>query len=150
MTRGRWLQGGLILACLALGTALLAAALARNLVFFQSPSEIAAAPPPPETVFRLGGRVVSGSASLEAGIHRFRVEDIEGGAETGAGAQLEVAYAGILPPLFAEGEEVILEGRLEEGGGVRALRVFSRHDETYRPLSQGTAGSAGPSGEPGG
>jgi cytochrome c-type biogenesis protein CcmE len=123
-----------VLALCALGlgsaTALTLTAFQDNLVFFRSPSDIAATPPAPERAFRLGGLVESGSveraAPTTAGpLVRFRVTD-------GAHA-VQVAYAGVLPDLFREGQGVVTLGRLGADGIFRASEVLARHDETYMP-----------------
>jgi cytochrome c-type biogenesis protein CcmE len=128
-----------ILALCALGlgsaTALTLTAFEDNLVFFRSPSDIAASPPAPERPFRLGGLVESGTVEREpmpaaaAGSARpqvrFRVTD-------GAHA-VQVSYAGVLPDLFREGQGVVTLGRLGADGVFRASEVLARHDETYMP-----------------
>ena len=136
MTTPRLVGGLWTAAILGVGVLLLFLALSRNLVFFYSPSEVLAAAGVSDGArFRLGGRIVGDSLRRDGETHIFTVTDI---AEDAAPPVfLEVRYAGILPPLFGEGEEVIVEGRLESAGGdkiMRADNVFSRHDEEYRPL----------------
>jgi cytochrome c-type biogenesis protein CcmE len=119
-----------IVALCALGlggaTALTLTAFQDNLVFFHSPSDIAANAPAPERAFRLGGLVESGSVERAApGQVRFRVTD-------GANA-VQVTYAGVLPDLFREGQGVVTLGKLGPDGVFRASEVLARHDETYMP-----------------
>ena len=95
------------------------------LQFFRSPSEVAEAPPPPNEVFRLGGLVEDGSLVRGQGeTATFRVTD--------GGASIEVAYTGILPDLFGEGEGMIGTGRYIDGV-FQATEILARHDETYMP-----------------
>jgi cytochrome c-type biogenesis protein CcmE len=49
------------------------------------------------------------------------------------GAKLPVAYKGLLPDLFREGQGVVAEGSLDAGGTFRADTVLAKHDETYMP-----------------
>jgi cytochrome c-type biogenesis protein CcmE len=49
------------------------------------------------------------------------------------GATLPVAYKGILPDLFREGQGVVAEGALDASGVFRADTVLAKHDETYMP-----------------
>ena len=49
------------------------------------------------------------------------------------GAKLPVAYQGILPDLFREGQGVIAEGALDATGVFRADTVLAKHDESYMP-----------------
>ena len=132
MTRKRRRLYILLLCALGLGsaTALTLTAFQDNLVFFRSPSDIAAQPPPADRAFRLGGLVETGSVERAMGADgrptaRFRVTD---GAHT-----ITVAYTGVLPDLFREGQGVVTLGRLGPDGVFRASEVLARHDETYMP-----------------
>ncbi|MCS6931862.1 MAG: cytochrome c maturation protein CcmE [Acetobacteraceae bacterium] len=123
---------GLVLAGLGLAVGLFLSAIEENLVFFRSPSDVLAAPPPPERAFRLGGLVEAGSVerggAAMAGARpeiRFRVTD---GANT-----IQVVFSGVLPDLFREGQGVVTLGRLGPDGVFRATEVLARHDETYMP-----------------
>jgi cytochrome c-type biogenesis protein CcmE len=44
-----------------------------------------------------------------------------------------VAYQGLLPDLFREGQGVVTEGALDTAGVFRADTVLAKHDETYMP-----------------
>src|SRR5207302_2401758 len=46
---------------------------------------------------------------------------------------LVVAYQGLLPDLFREGQGVVAEGALEPSGTFKADSVLAKHDETYMP-----------------
>jgi cytochrome c-type biogenesis protein CcmE len=122
----------ILLACaVSLGSAaaLTLAAFRDNLVFFVSPTELAAKPPPPGRSVRLGGLVVAGSVTRATAdgkpIAKFRVTD---GAAT-----VPVEYAGILPDLFREGQGVVTLGALRPDGSFVAAEVLAKHDETYMP-----------------
>ncbi len=98
-----------------------------NLVFFFSPSQVAAQEAPLDRSFRLGGLVKEGSLErLEDGVTvRFLVTD--------NAQNIPVIYTGILPDLFREGQGVVTQGRLGEDGVFRADEVLAKHDETYMP-----------------
>ncbi len=116
-----------VLGCAALAVALVANAFRSNLVFFYSPSDVAAAQSPRERPFRLGGLVEAGSVVRQAdGVTvRFVVTD--------TAQRIAVEYRGILPDLFREGKGVVAQGRLQEGGLFRADEVLAKHDENYMP-----------------
>jgi cytochrome c-type biogenesis protein CcmE len=109
---------------LGVATALVGYAMRDGIEFFRSPSQLAEHPARDGERFRLGGLVEEGSVVREAGTVRFVVTD--GGATT------PVAFQGILPDLFREGQGVIATGRLEDGVFV-ASEVLARHDESYMP-----------------
>jgi cytochrome c-type biogenesis protein CcmE len=110
---------------LALSTALIGYAMRDGINFFRSPSEILAAPPPENEVFRIGGLVAPGSIVRGEGYEvRFVVTD--------GGAEVPVVYAGVLPDLFSEGEGMVGTGRFIDGV-FRAHEILAKHDETYMP-----------------
>jgi cytochrome c-type biogenesis protein CcmE len=112
-------------ALLALATGIVGYAMRDGIEFFRSPSQLADHPPTHGERFRLGGLVEEGSVVRGQGAEvRFVVTD--GGATT------PVAFEGILPDLFREGQGVIATGRLEDGVFV-ASEVLARHDESYMP-----------------
>jgi len=111
---------------LGLATWLVLNALDNNLSYFFSPSEVAAGQAPAGHVFRLGGLVEKGS--LERGKEltvRFTVADNT--------HKVPVAYTGILPDLFQEGQGVIAQGKLGSDGVFVADQVLAKHDENYMP-----------------
>ena len=122
----------ILLACaLSLGSAaaLTLAAFRDTLVFFLSPTELAAKPPPPGRSFRLGGLVEAGSVTrITVNVRpaaKFRVTD---GAAT-----VSVEYSGILPDLFREGQGGVTLGSVRPDGSFVASEVLAKHDETYMP-----------------
>mgnify|MGYP005990752251 FL=1 len=93
--------------------------------FFRAPSEVIAAPPPANEVFRIGGLVSEGSLKRGEGAGiSFSVTD--------GGATVPVVYTGILPDLFGEGEGMVGTGSYVNGQFV-ATEILARHDETYMP-----------------
>ena len=132
MTRKKRRLMVLLLAGLGLGTAtaLTLAAFQDNLVFFLSPSDVAARHPSGDRAFRLGGLVETGSVERHTGSDgrpsaTFRVTD---GPST-----VTVTYAGVLPDLFREGQGVVVEGAVTPAGSFAATNVLAKHDENYMP-----------------
>ena len=127
-TRKRRLIGILlILAGVGVASTIAFFSLQQNLLYFQSPSEIAEVDMPPGRQFRLGGLVKPGSVSREQGglATQFIVTD--------GPAEMIVKYVGILPDLFREGQGVIARGALNEEGRFMATEVLAKHDENYMP-----------------
>jgi len=115
------------LALLGVTAALVLNAFQSNLVFFVSPSQVAAKEAPINKTFRLGGMVEQGSLKrLPDGLTvEFVVTDT---AKT-----IPVRYKGILPDLFREGKGVVAQGRLDADGTFHAQEVLAKHDENYMP-----------------
>jgi cytochrome c-type biogenesis protein CcmE len=117
----------IVLGVAALGvvTALVLSAFEKNLVFFFTPSQVAANEAPQGRTFRIGGMVVSGSVKRDGVDVRFVVTDT---AQT-----IPVVYRGQLPDLFREGKGVVAQGQLGADGVFRAREVLAKHDENYMP-----------------
>jgi cytochrome c-type biogenesis protein CcmE len=114
------------LGVLALAVALVLVALKDSIVFFNSPTDVVEKQVKPGTRIRIGGLVKEGSVWRgESLAVRFEVTD---GRSTVA-----VAYQGLLPDLFREGQGVVAEGTLDPTGTFRADSVLAKHDETYMP-----------------
>jgi cytochrome c-type biogenesis protein CcmE len=129
-----WQRRGLAVAAtlslLGVATALVLSAFRDNLVFFYSPSQVAADEVPAQRSFRLGGLVEDGSLQRAGdGLDvRFVVTD--------RAQSVPVVYRGALPDLFREGRGVVAQGRLEGEGVQRrfvAAEVLAKHDENYMP-----------------
>lgn len=112
-------------AVLGVATTLILSAFQDNLVFFFSPSDVAAAKAPRDRTFRIGGLVETGSVKRDGVVVSFKVTDT---AHT-----INVSYQGILPDLFREGQGVVANGKLGGDGVFRATEVLAKHDENYMP-----------------
>ena len=126
------------LAVLGIVAALVLNAFQSNLVFFFSPTQVAAGEAPKGKTFRIGGIVKEGSIKREAdGVTiRFIMTDTE--------KDMIVAYKGILPDLFKEGKGAVAQGKLAEDGVFTAHEVLAKHDENYMPPEAAKAiGDAG-------
>src|SRR5215831_7806712 len=117
---------GAALGVLVVAVALVLGALKDSIVFFNSPSDLAEKQIKPGTRVRIGGLVKEGSVQRGDKLAvRFEVTD---GKST-----VPVAYQGLLPDLFREGQGVVAEGALDPDGIFRADSVLAKHDETYMP-----------------
>jgi len=123
--RGLMILGGL--AALAITAALVLSAFQQNLVFFFTPTQIAANEAPLGRTFRVGGMVEPGSVKRQSdGVTvQFIVTDTAKG--------IPVVYRGQLPDLFREGKGVVTQGRLGPDGIFHANEVLAKHDENYTP-----------------
>ena len=125
--RRRMLYVAIGLVLLGSATALVLSAFQDSLVFFYSPTDLLAKADVAGRDVRLGGLVEKGSVVKEDdGVTtRFRVTDLK--------KSLAVAYKGVLPDLFREGQGVVVEGSLLPDGSFRAVEVLAKHDEKYMP-----------------
>ncbi len=119
------IAGGL--AAIAVAAGLVLAAFQQNLVFFFTPSQVAANEAPRGKTFRIGGMVEKGSVSRQSdGLTvRFTVTD--------TAKSIPVTYHGALPDLFREGKGVVAQGRIGADGVFQASEVLAKHDENYMP-----------------
>jgi cytochrome c-type biogenesis protein CcmE len=123
--RFAWIGGGVALVGVA--AALVLNAFQSNLVFFFTPSQVAAKEAPQGRAFRVGGLVEDKSLQRDKdGLTiRFNVTDT---AKT-----IPVVYTGILPDLFKEGKGVVAQGKVGPDGVFQASEVLAKHDENYMP-----------------
>jgi len=113
-----------VLSVVGIAAALVLNAFQSNLVFFYTPTQVAANEAPTARNFRLGGLVVAGSVKREGVSVNFMVTDT---AKT-----VPVKFEGILPDLFKEGKGVVAQGQLRDGV-FQAREVLAKHDENYMP-----------------
>lgn len=96
--------------------------LSSALVYFNTPSEVAAREAGEERL-RLGGRVVPGSVVVGDDTVSFDVEDCD--------VSVAAIHTGVPPQLFQEGIGVVLEG-VWTGAAFESDTMFVKHDEQYR------------------
>lgn len=120
---------GAALGALALALALSLFALRDNIALFLSPTDLdarlARGEIAPGAAVRIGGLVKEGS--IERGPDRairFVVTD--------TAHDVSVAYKGLVPDLFREGQGVVAEGRMRDGA-LQADTILAKHDERYMP-----------------
>jgi cytochrome c-type biogenesis protein CcmE len=115
------------IAAIAAAGVLVLGAFQQNLVFFFTPTQVAANEAPTGRSFRIGGLVENGSVKRKPdGVTvQFTVTDTV--------KNVPVEYRGPLPDLFREGKGVVSQGRLGTDGVFRADEVLAKHDENYMP-----------------
>jgi cytochrome c-type biogenesis protein CcmE len=111
---------------LALAVGLTLWGLRGSISFFYTPTQAAAAKPPPGRSVQLGGLVAQGSVVKHAdGAVEFTVADQH--------AADKVVFQGDLPDLFREGQGVVAVGAFRPDGVFQARSVLAKHDEKYMP-----------------
>ncbi|MDL2059551.1 cytochrome c maturation protein CcmE [Mesosutterella sp. AGMB02718] len=119
--------GGLALAACVVAGGLIYSAMSENVVFFYSPSQVAAGEAPKGRAFRVGGMVKTGTVKIspDGMTTTFVVTDDS--------HDVACSYKGSLPDLFAENTGVVAQGKLGESGVFVASEVLAKHDENYMP-----------------
>ena len=98
----------------------------KNMMYFQTPSDLIAGTAPAGAKVRLGGLVEKGSVTRGDGLTvKFRMADCTN--------VVNVRYDGILPDLFREGQGIVATGRVAADGAFVADEVLAKHDENYMP-----------------
>jgi len=117
----------LIIIGVATAVALALTAFDKNLMFFYSPTQVAAGEAPKDRSFRIGGMVTNGSVKRDKdGVTvSFAVHDNE--------KEATIRFKGILPDLFREGQGIVAQGKLGSDGVFIATQVLAKHDENYMP-----------------
>lgn len=95
-----------------------------SMVYYLTPTEFRNRPDLYGYKVRLAGRVVPGSVEKAEGLARFEISD--------GITPYRVRFAGPLPDLFAEGREVLVEGRMDTSGVLQASQVISTHPTEYK------------------
>jgi len=121
----RMLALGLVALGLAVAATLTLRAFKDNMMFFIEISDVIAGDYPKERNFRIGGLVVEGSVQ--------RAEDSLDMAflVTDTRCELPVAYSGVVPDLFRDGQGVVAHGRMDGSGTFVADKIMAKHDENY-------------------
>ena len=113
------------LAALGIAAYFVLNAFQSNLVFFFSPTQVAAGEAPKNRTFRIGGLVKEGSVKRDNLTVSFVVTDTS--------KEVPTIYTGILPDLFKEGKGVVAQGKFDTDGKFVASEVLAKHDENYMP-----------------
>lgn len=125
--RQRMIFVAVILIGVSAATALALTAVGENMLYFYSPTQLQAGEAPTNHVVRIGGLVVDGSVH-RAGDSLETTFGLTDGAKS-----VTVAYTGILPDLFREGQGIVARGALGIDGVFVAEEVLAKHDENYMP-----------------
>ena len=116
-----------LVAGVGIAIALMFNAFNQNILFFFTPSQVVAGEAPVGHPFRIGGMVTENSLVRAEGsmLVHFDVNDTVN--------SVRVAYEGILPDLFSEGQGIVTKGQLDRDGIFVASEVLAKHDENYMP-----------------
>jgi cytochrome c-type biogenesis protein CcmE len=125
--RQRLIMVVFLVAGIAIAVTLMLNAFRQNILFFFTPTQVAAGEAPLNHPFRIGGLVAENSVTREQGslVVHFDVTDTAN--------SVRVAYEGILPDLFREGQGIVTKGQLDHSGVFVASEVLAKHDENYMP-----------------
>ena len=117
----------LVVAGVILSAGLALRAFQENLLYFFTPSQVAAGEAPDNRAYHLGGMVLPDSIQRDPGslIVNFIVTDYV--------HTMPVTYSGVLPDLFAEDQGVVAKGRPDANGLFVADEILAKHDEDYMP-----------------
>src|SRR5262249_21746530 len=117
---------------LAIAASLILYSLKQNINLFLTPTQALQADLPTDHHFRLGGQVKPGSLHRDPdslSIH-FILTDLK--------QEVPVAFTGIPPDLFREGNGAIATGHWGSSAAGKkefvATEILAKHDENYRPL----------------
>ena len=124
--RRRLILIGGALCVLAAAVGLMLNAFRDSIVFFNSPTDVAEKHIPPGTRIRIGG-LVKACSVVRGDDLKIRFDVTDGNRD------IAVAYQGVLPDLFREGQGVVAEGALDSGGLFDADTILAKHDENYMP-----------------
>jgi len=119
-----------LLAVVAIGVLglLAASGLGNSLVYYRTPSELAAQPGGSAQRVRLGGLVARGSVRQEGQSVRFVLTD--------GAADVTVLHRGDPGGVFQEGQGALVEGTYAADGVFRSDVLMVKHDNTYQPPSE--------------
>lgn len=130
----------LIVSVVVVGAALLTLVLTSftgALVYFHTPTEIGIKSAEfAGRKIRIGGVVQEGSLVKEPGTSHITFLVTDGKK------RLKVAYDGMVPDLFREGQGVIVEGIWHPGKPFQADTILAKHSEDYVPVEMSDEGLA--------
>ena len=117
----------LVLVGVAVASGLALKAFNKNILYYYTPSQVAAGAARPGQAFRMGVLVTNGSVQRTPGSMtvRFTLTDMQ--------HSVPIVYTGILPDLFREGQGIVVHGALAADGQFTADEVLAKHDEKYMP-----------------
>jgi cytochrome c-type biogenesis protein CcmE len=123
----RWIVGGAVIAGAIVAISFLN--LGDNLIYFYTPSEaIAKAADLSDQTVKVGGMVLPGSVKWHAEDLdlKFTIGDMKGN-------DIAVSHRGTPPDMFKEGQGVVVEGRITDGGKAMISRnLLVKHSEEYK------------------
>ena len=98
----------------------------KNILYFNSPTDIEQS----EDInynkkIRVGGMVKKNTLNVNGKEIIFIITDFKN--------EIKVSFKGTIPNLFAEGKGVVAEGKLQDKNFFVADRILAKHDENYMP-----------------
>ena len=109
-----------------IGVFLILNALNKNILYFNSPTDIKTSQDINyNKKMRVGGMVKKNTLNIKDQEIRFIITDFKN--------EVEVSFKGTIPNLFAEGKGVVAEGKLQDKKFFIADRILAKHDENYMP-----------------
>ena len=121
----RFLFVAIIFITLILTVFLVLKSLEKNVVYFQSPSEINSSVELNKSKIRVGGMVKKNSISINSNEISFIITDFKN--------EINVTFTGAVPSLFEEEKGVVAEGFLKDRNFLSATKILAKHDENYMP-----------------
>ena len=109
-----------------IGIFLILNALNKNILYFNSPTDIKINQDINfDKKIRVGGMVKKNTLKIKDQEIRFIITDFKN--------EINVTYSGAVPNLFAEGKGVVAEGFLKDRNFFSATKILAKHDENYMP-----------------
>ena len=116
----------IILFTSVIGIFLILKALNKNILYFNSPTDIKINQDINiDKKIRVGGMVKKNTLRIKDQEIRFIITDFKN--------EINVSFKGTIPNLFAEGKGVVAEGKLQDKKFFVADRILAKHDENYMP-----------------
>ena len=108
------------------GVILILIALNKNILYFNSPTDIKISQDINfDKKIRVGGMVKKNTLKINNQEIKFIITDFKN--------EIRVSFKGTVPNLFAEGKGVVAEGKLQDKKFFVAERILAKHDENYMP-----------------
>ena len=109
-----------------LGVFLILNTLNKNILYFNSPTDIKISQDINyNKKIRIGGMVKKNTLEINNQEIKFIITDFKN--------EISVSFKGTIPNLFAEGKGVVAEGMLKDKRFFEADRILAKHDENYMP-----------------
>ena len=109
-----------------IGVFLILSALNKNILYFNSPTDIELSQDLDyDKKIRVGGMVKKNTLDIKSQEIIFVITDFKN--------EIKVSFKGTIPNLFAEGKGVVAEGKLQDKKFFIADRILAKHDENYMP-----------------
>ena len=109
-----------------LGVFLILSTLNKNIMYFNSPTDIKISQDLNyNKKIRIGGMVKKNTLEISNQEIKFIITDFKN--------EISVSFKGTIPNLFAEGKGVVAEGMLKDKRFFEADRILAKHDENYMP-----------------